>query len=332
MLTESHKSVKLRIHEIFTKPHLLKDTRRKYNDLFGKKNSPLFVHDLKYLEYGQLEALNEVVLPFLIKSKTSNFIGDESVNYLFDEFYNKKSDSITDLTFDFIRGVLKTSNHTDINDHLQNLFKQWSRVCTAVDVAKSIKRKDVLASNHVFTADDGSLLVVGEKKDMEYKYKKDAVLIDFGDNKFKADITIDQAMPQDGTIPLSASDILKKDFSLPILFFDEYFNFMGTGNPKKPIVFYASEFSKDKTNSPINYIVLKGAPDNMLLMDKGFIIGNSCFSYLTNNCTTRLFMRGIEVKTLKFKKRITTNEKLFSINIQKYPAVPSQPYPLTQFI
>ena len=138
MLTESHKSVKLRIHEIFTKPHLLKDTRRKYNDLFGKKNSPLFVHDLKYLEYGQLEALNEVVLPFLIKSKTSNFIGDESVNYLFDEFYNKKSDSITDLTFDFIRGVLKTSNHTDINDHLQNLFKLWSGVCTAVDVAKSI--------------------------------------------------------------------------------------------------------------------------------------------------------------------------------------------------
>ena len=25
MLTESHKSVKLRIHEIFTKPHLLKE-------------------------------------------------------------------------------------------------------------------------------------------------------------------------------------------------------------------------------------------------------------------------------------------------------------------
>ena len=138
MPRESHKSVRLRIHEIFSKLHLLKDTRHKYNDLFGKKHNPWFSGQLSYSEYDSLEALNEVVLPFLIKSKTSNFIGDESVNYLFDEFYNKKSDSITDLTFDFIRGVLKTSNHTDINDHLQNLFKLWSGVCTAVDVAKSI--------------------------------------------------------------------------------------------------------------------------------------------------------------------------------------------------
>ena len=92
------------LKDAFSKPRLLKETRGKYIELFGKKHNSWFVkYQLKDYGNDSLEALNEVILPFLISSKS--FLQTDTIKKLFSGFDQKLSVTITDLTLDFIHNI-----------------------------------------------------------------------------------------------------------------------------------------------------------------------------------------------------------------------------------